>query len=373
MARNPHGSIAICAPAGRLRLQFPRAWYGGKQKYLTLGIPDTTDNRLYASNLVRRIEWDYLQGDFDRTYAKYLPQQPSAPKSITLTQLWAEYCQYKSKSLKPASMHYLVKGIGTHLARCPHQGLESSLAVREWLLANTTPGMTRRVLSSIGTALNWGIKHQKVSVASNPFMGMAEDIRVDKPLAEANAFSSVERACVIAAFEQSLRYRHYAPLVKFWFMTGCRPSEGIGLEWEQISPDCSRILFDRSIIKIGRQTIRNQLSKNNRKRTFPCQQELQKFLLDHRQQSNRRYKLVFPSPDGKPIDYINFSRRAWDNVVDPIIDRSTTPYSCRDTFITDQIGKGIAPAIIAKWVDNSVEMIERYYFDVSAIDHIKPL
>ena len=373
MPRNPHGSIAICSLAGRLRLQFPRSWYGGKQKYLTLGLQDNRDNRLYADNLVREIEWDRLKGNFDPSLKKYLRTTTATSEPLTISKLWAEYCQYKSRSLKPTSMHYLTKCIGVHINRCPHQRVGMELEVRDWLLKNTTTGMTRRVLAGLASVTKWAIKHQKIPLTTNPFSGMAEDIRIDKETSLANAFSSSEREQIIAAFEQSHDYGYYAPLVKFWFLTGCLPSEGIGLEWGQLDRDCSKIVFDRSIVKIGKTTIKNKLSKNNRKRTFTCQQELQEFLLAHREQRNPRIDLVFPSKSGQPIDYMNFSCRAWDKIVDPLIDRPTTPYSCRDTFITDQIGKGVSLAVIAKWCDNSIEMIEKYYFDISAIDGLKPL
>jgi integrase len=371
--RTPKGSISVIAVRGRLRLRFPRPWYGGAQKHLCLGLQDTRDHRLYADNLAREIEWDRLKGKFDPSLKQYIQIAAEPQTALTLTQLWSEYCQYKSKSLKATSMHYLVNALGVHIDRCPYQQIDQSLSIRSWLLDATTTGMARRVLSALATVTKWAIKHQKVQSISNPFEGMAEEIVMEKKTSQANAFTAQERERIIAAFEHSHDYRHYAPLIKFWFMTGCRPSEGIGLEWSQIDGDCTKIVFDRSIVKIGNTTIKNKLSKNNRRRTFPCQPELQDFLQEHRCHRRVKPDLVFPSKNGKPIDYKNLSSRAWDKIVDPMIDRPTTPYSCRDTFITDQIGKGVSVAIIAKWVDNSVEMIEKHYFDISALDHIKPL
>jgi integrase len=49
------------------------------------------------------------------------------------------------------------------------------------------------------------------------------------------------------------------------------------------------------------------------------------------------------------------------------VGRNTTPYSCRDTFITEQIAKGTPVAIVARWVDNSPEIIDKRYFDISAV------
>jgi integrase len=372
-ARTPHGSISLVSRNKRLWLQFPRAWFDGAQKYLSLKLPDSKDNRAYAAGIIRKMEWDYLQSCLDLTYGKYLPQTQSKDLSLSLKDLWAEYCIYKSKNLKAATIHYLISGMGRHIARCPHQQIDKALDVRDWLLAQTTPDMARRVIVCLASAVKWGIKHQKVTISINPFTEMADDIRIEKDRPIPNAFSSEERGQIIEAFEHSSNYRHYCALVKFWFLTGCRPSEGIGLEWEQISQDCSQIVFDRSIVKVNGKLVKNRRSKTNRKRSFNCQAELQSLLIDLKQQRERNSSLVFPSKSGQAIDYLNFSRRAWSKTVSPIINRHSTPYNCRDTFITDQISKGVAIAVIASWCDNSVEIIEKYYFDISAIGHIKPL
>jgi integrase len=371
MPRTPHGSIGICAPSGRLRLQFPRAWYGGKQNYLTLGIPDTKDNRIYASEIVRQMEWDYLRGAFDATFAKYLAQKQDLSPSLSLADLWQEYCLYKSKSLKAASIHYLTNTLGVHITRCPHQQIDRALDVRDWLLESTTANMSRRVIQSLTTATKWGIKHQRLTITVNPFVDMAEDIRVDKEDPKPNALNETEKQCVLRAFQRHKHYSFYTPLVQFWFLTGCRPSEGIGLQWEQLSDDRLQIRFDRSITHIAGKVTHNKKSKTNRSRWFPCYPELQAFINELHEQKQHR-SLVFPSLHGKPIDYDNFSKRAWSKVADPILQRNSTPYSCRDTFITEQIAKGSPIAMIAKWVDNSVEMIERYYLDPSAIDRVIP-
>ncbi|WP_175561215.1 hypothetical protein [Hydrococcus rivularis] len=44
------------------------------------------------------------------------------------------------------------------------------------------------------------------------------------------AFSQEEIELVSNAFEVNKYYAHYVPLIEFWFKTGCRPSEAIGLQ-----------------------------------------------------------------------------------------------------------------------------------------------
>jgi integrase len=372
MTRNPTGSISISSVGGRLRLQFPRGWYDGKQKYHALNLPDTEDNRLYATLTIRGMEWDYLNNKFDRSLSKYFQTSPQT-QDLTIADLWGEYCRYKSRSLKAASIHYNASALGRHITGCPYQNISQSLEIREWLLNHTTSAMTKRVVAALATAIGWGVKHQKLSIAVNPFVGMSQDIRVDRELPPPNAFTPEELERTIAAFRCSRYYHHYLPLVRFWFLTGCRPSEGIGLEWSQIDDEISSIRFDRSIIHLNGRVVRNSRSKTNRVRTFPINRDLRQLLEEQIAQRRSSTSLVFPAASNKPIDYTNFSHRAWVKTVEPALGRHSTPYSCRDTFITDQIGKGIPIAVIAKWCDNSVRMIETRYLDPTALDRFKPL
>jgi inosine/xanthosine triphosphate pyrophosphatase family protein len=82
--------------------------------------------------------------------------------------------------------------------------------------------------------------------------------------------------------------------------------------------------------------------------------------------------LVFPSAKGKPINYNNFCNNAWNKLVDPI-KPDTTPYSCRDTFITTQILKGVPESVIARWCDTSVEMIQQHYADFLKMLSLRPI
>jgi integrase len=372
MPRNPHSSIALIERQSRLYLQFPRGLYGKNQKCVSLKIPDNRQNRLWASGKIEVMEADRRRGQFDRSLKKYLvTATESDSQDLTLSELWERYCNYKQDDRKAATMQYLRFGIGQHIRNCPHQTLNDSIKIKSWLSGCTSRDMTRRILRSLATAVKWGQRHGSIESGNNPFLGMAEDMQLSRAETTPNAFSNEEMASVIQAFDESRYYASYAHLVRFLFLTGCRPSEAIGLEWEQISGDCDRIRFDRSIVHISGKPIRNQRSKTNRIRVFPCQPALRQLLIDL--SSARKYGgLVFQSPNFLPIDYKNFSQRGWAKVVEPVIGRPSTPYSCRDSFITMQISKGIPIALVARWVDNSVEMIERYYFDPSALSDLRP-
>ncbi len=199
-----------------------------------------------------------------------------------------------------------------------------------------------------------------------------------------NAFTEDERDRIITAFKThegnwngktytGFSYAHYAPLVEFWFLTGCRPSEAIGLQWKHVSEDCQFIYFREAVTKAGTGRLtRVKGSKNNRIRTFPCSARLRVLLFSVRPKVVAAEAPVFPSPEGRLIRYDNFCKRAWEKIVDPI-KPNTTPYSCRDTFITTQILKGIPETAIAEWCDTSVTMIQKHYADFLKLLSLRPI
>lgn len=200
---------------------------------------------------------------------------------------------------------------------------------------------------------------------------------------EPNAFTEDEREQVIEAFAQhqgnwngrgytGIRYSHYAPFVEFLFLTGCRPSEAVGLRWKNVADDCDSVRFVGSITTSGRgKQIEVEGSKNNKKRTFPCSNRLMKLLTSIRPEKVNPGGLVFPAHRGGAINYNNFCNNAWDKVAEPLQPEST-PYSCRDTFITIQILKRVPESVIAQWCDTSVAMIQKHYADFLKMRDLRP-
>jgi integrase len=379
------GSAGIESFQGRLRLRLPRQLYQGRQKYLTLGLADTPKNRELAEQKAYQIELDILSGNFDGTLAKYKPQRHLSvvipgelQQVLTIAELWDRYIEYKRPSLKPRTLDKLAV-LEKHIKRCPYQALDEGIKIRLSLLQQTTNSQAKDVLMYLSAACKWGMKYGLVTF--NHFEGMYNELPKHKWQDESkpNAFSEEEKLKIIQAFRnhkpsKGIGYSHYAPFVEFLFLTGCRPSEAIGLQWKHITPDCSRISFDSSLVQVGNgERVRVNGSKNNKKRIFNCNQKLQELLLKSRSENPEMESLVFPSPEGLSIHYRNFSRRAWGKIVDPLIRRKTTPYSCRDTFISEQIAKGVPTAVVAKSCDNSVEMIEQKYLDSQVLEQLKPL
>ena len=405
--RASDGSVVVQSFRGRLRLRMPRHLYGGEQKYLSLGMPDTAENWKLAEAKAQLIESDIKFERFDPTLSKYKPQthltviETIKPQpEITFSQLFVKYLQYKKPTVKETTFNYLVTGIQSYVDRCPYQAVseENALQVRQWLLDNTTSSMSKRIITHLNAAVKWGIKFKAIKgIAISPFEGMAAELPKHNWEAnpEPNAFSAVEKQLVLEAFKShggtwngrgyaGQKLCFYYPLVNFWFLTGCRPSEAIGLRWSDVASDFFHIVFNGSIQHPGGVETRVVGSKNNKQRKFFCNQELTSLLTSLKPKSlPDSSRLVFPSPiKGGAINYNNFCKQVWDKLVDPITDgirhqeqdyKRTTPYSCRDTFISEQVAKGVPCAVVARWCDTSEKEINSKYLDGKILEHLRPL
>lgn len=307
----------------------------------------------------------------------------TAARQLSLLQLWTEYLDYKRPILKASTINNLENTVTGYLKKSGVTSPYDALSLRKWLLDNTTQGMTKRILTNVNAAFKWGIRHRRVK-GDSPYEGMSAELKHQWELnSEPNAFTPEEKAAVLEAFATNERrrevrglkgnpYQHYLPFVRFLFLTGCRPHEAIGLRWGDVAADFSRITFDGGIFRLPNGgIIRQKGSKNNRRRSFPCNDELKAFLRELKPDRVTSTELVFLSPRGKVINYGNFLANAWHKTVDPI-KPETTPYSCRDTFISEQVLAGVPLAVVGKWVDNSATVIERSYFDFANLSQFTP-
>lgn len=386
------GQAVILDHDGRLRIRFPKGLFAGKFKVMALGLPATPEGYREAERKLRAIQAEIDLEVFDPTLERYKPQgkqQEYLTKvtdlypDLTVQSLWDKYLQYKQRSLKESTLDYLNNTVTRLLEKCSVESPYKALELREWLLSTTTESMTKRVLTHFNAAFKWGIKH-KLLKAPNPYDGMSQELKHNwENESTPNAFLPQEKLAIIEAFQNhkgnwngrgytGYSYRHYAPFVKFLFLTGCRPSEAVGLRWADISSDFQKITFDGGIYRSpSGKAMASKGGKNNKKRNFPCNAKLQELLISIKPDEIDSNSLVFPSPTGKPIHYNNFCQSVWKKLVNPI-KPGTTPYCCRDTFITEQISKNVAPAVVAKWVDNSVVMIEKHYLDGKTLSSILP-
>ncbi|MFE4108694.1 Arm DNA-binding domain-containing protein [Almyronema epifaneia] len=377
------GSVQIKTSNGRLQLVFS---YQGKRRYISLGFDDTVQNRKLAELKARQIELDILSGNFDSTLLKYKPQPtedttgftpvltPTKASQPLLSELWDKYTEFKRPSLSPSTLAKDFSKVSRCIdLRLPTRSLDKSVAIRDWLVANKTPNAVKRYLTQFSACCDWATKSQLIS--HNPFKGMAADIKIPKGDIEEtdiNPFSLEERDRIIEAFKQNRYYKFYAPLIEFLFMTGCRPSEAVALQWQHIAEDLSTIRFEQAVVVSEGGLVCKKGLKTQKKRSFPVNRQLTVLLTAIKPEKMGSDTKVFPSPEGTWIDVHNLTNRGWRSVLsklDGIEYRKL--YQTRHTFITAALETAITmpdgrikmldAKDVAKLVGTSPKMIYEHY------------
>lgn len=206
---------------------------------------------------------------------------------------------------------------------------------------------------------------------TNPFEGMSSEVKLKKTGTEEDEvfpFTREERDQILAAFKANRYYKHYAPLLEFMFLTGCRPSEAISLRWKQITN--TTITFEQAVVYSGKGLVLKDGLTTQKYRKFPVNAQLTTLLNSIRPEHPNRDAFVFPSPKGKFIDWHNFTNRAWAKILKslPHIEYRN-PYQTRHTFCSLCREANISSIQIAKWVGNSADMIDLVY--AKPVDHIQ--
>ncbi|MBD2681725.1 MULTISPECIES: Arm DNA-binding domain-containing protein [Nostoc] len=374
------GTVQVISSNDRLQLRFR---FAGKRHYLSIGLADNSVNRKAAEAKARQIELDIVSGNFDPTLAKYKPQAALSTvateitRSITaktsLAYLWEQFVEYKRPQCSPNTMRLSYGVFSNYVRNLPTHDLDKANEIRDYIL-NTIPLYSgKRFITRLSACCEWAIESGMIS--ENPFQGMATKINLPKSsttkeIDEINPFSLQERDKIINAIENNLfcprtsafKHSHYAPFVRFLFLTGCRPSEAIALQWKHISQDFRQINFEQAIIKTesGKQV--RQGLKTQERRKFPCNDSLRQLLQSNKPQEATSDSFVFPSPKGKVIDIDNFRGRIWTTVIHGLEIEYRKLYQTRHTFITHALETGKLDAKdVARLVGNSPEIIYQHY------------
>jgi integrase len=360
------GTVGVESNGGVLRLRLPRQVYGGRQKYLYLGLNDTKPNRKIAGAKAKQIESDIFFDRFDPTLAKYKPRSypyPASepkPQELSLAELWQQYSQFKAKSLSPSSLKDFRRTAG-HIEGLPHRSVSSAKAIarhlQEFLSANTA----KRTLTQINACCKWALEEGLIE--ENPFDGMARKVKV-RQTSTINPFSAVERDWIIQAFEETEQHRHYAPFVKFLFYTGCRTSEAVGLNWQHVAPDLSVVTFAEAVVE-GKRSL---TTKTYKVRKFPVNDRLKELLANIRPSDYHPQLPVFTDRAGNLVRPNNFLRRHWQPVVKNLPIAYRPQYNTRHTFITLCLEAKVPIAQVAAWVGNSPRIILDHYAGVVRAD-----
>jgi integrase len=373
------GSVTLLVSNGRLQLRFS---FAGKRQYLSTGYPDTPTYRKLAEIKAAEIEKDILYERFDpsdlskyrtQTQAQQVTPVTPSEESVSLVMLWDKYMDFKRPSLSPSTIANDFVRVRNCLSGLPKQSVDDAVGIRDWLVANKSANATKRLLTQLSACCSWAVKSKMID--RNPFLGMASDVKLPKSEMEdtdINPFSTQERDQIVMAFQGDRYYSRYAPLIEFLFMTGCRPSEAVALQWKHVTEDFSTLRFEQAVVISEHGLVCKKGLKTQKKRSFPVNAKLGALLRSIKPKDANGETRIFPSPEGLWIDVHNLTNRAWKSILQKLDDVEYRKlYQTRHTFITlaletpiklaDGRVKMLDAKDVAALVGNSPKMIYEHY------------
>jgi len=144
--------------------------------------------------------------------------------------------------------------------------------------------------------------------------------------------------------------KHYREFTYFLFLTGCRPSEAIGLQPSAIDFQNDRIIIDSSLARVrlphlSAYTRERKSCKCNETKVLPIPSELKEWL---KLRCNSNPDLIFTSPNGAYICDRNYRERFWKPLLNYLNIPYRVPYSTRHTFTSHCVSQGIPLTEIAQ-------------------------
>ena len=426
----------------------PKYLYLGKYGFS----PDSPDDIKRATAIASQIEsdLDHIEWDklFDRTLAKYglgggkyaklaeiiqLPGTVPELPEITVGTMWESYLEWKKTvveetTFKDAYQSLFSNAIKGKIWDKNHNHYsQSDLNLSQVRLINSSEISTclsgisiarkASLISALNEAFNFAkskglVVHQ---TTENPFDSGKfttpaittqqkyadkvvngetvewHEVEDEKALElDRRAFTKSERDTIIKAFYESERLacKGLAPLIEFYFLTGCRTSEALPLTWRDIDFDRNLIRFSKSV---GTSTGKVKTTKTGETRLFYFSENsrLKALLLEIK--GDKTDGLIFSNTKG---GYINRGalKRAWVSKICTVNGKDGTQktytypgivrqladegkisiylsqYHCRHTYITltAQANSHNNNALlhIATSCGNSVDVILRHYLGI---------
>jgi len=257
--------------------------------------------------------------------------QSGPEKNPPLLEIWDAWVQTLDLSTETAADHY-------HVTRRQIAKAGNPLAVdTNWFLGNPLAPQTYNArLRYFKNMAAWAVSEGLLSVNAwlkiKPRKGTKEII---------TPFSQSEAARIIACFERN--YPAWVPFTKFLFLSGCRMSEAIGLQWKHVNLERGEICICESLSrKPGSNYERVRKStKTGSVRFLKINAELTKVFEQVALGNKNPEDLIFKNPTGtNSIDCRNFRHR-WKTVLAAAKIPYRRPHIIRHSFASHAIEQGV--------------------------------
>lgn len=338
----------------------------GKDYDRSPGLRDIPLNRHRAREIAAMIEKDIVLGQFDRTCEKYFPKnQNIAPtRQLSTKEQWERWMVKQEEdgvsAQTIANRYQTIFRLLTHFERdilTP----EDARAFMTYLYSRQVPSTSNRNLKMMNAFYCWVMAQGWI--IDNPFRDI-KPLKDSGPKSRRQApFTLDELRTILETFRTDPRYQHYHDFTKTLAMLGLRPSEAIGLRWQNIDFDRETITISGSLSRSGQGDRRIQKGRKNGEITvLPLEASLTNLFKDRLTPDSKPDDLIFRTPTGKVISDHNYSQRIWRAVLEQTGIPYRSPYNLRHSFASHALEQGIdAPTVSYAMGHRDTTMVMKVY------------
>jgi integrase len=227
-----------------------------------------------------------------------------------------------------------------------------------WFTASTlAPASYNSRLWLLKKMSAWAVAEGLLSV--NPWLKIKQRKKAKEVI---RPFSQEETTKIIAGFEEA--YPAWVPFAKFLFLSGCRMSEAIGLQWKHVDFRRQEICICESLPRSLDKTYERvrKSTKTGSVRFLEINEELAKVLKQVLPVRKNSEELVFRNPTGTNyVDCHNF-RRCWTKVLAATNISYRRPHIIRHSFASHAIEQGVPLTGVAYLLGHSdTRMVAQTY------------
>jgi integrase len=317
-----------------------------------LGKSDNRIARAKAELIAATIERDIELGTFDTTLAKYLPVPVKPPKPRKLLELWDLWISTLQLSEQTKSDHYETTRRMILRAKPTPNSDSSDWFIKDGShLAAFSFNLRRRFFDN---CLDWAMGQKLVE--TNPFRRIKSKKSTKRNKTKPLTLDQVRQ--ILEGFKQ--HHPEYLEFSTFLFLTGCRISEGIGLQWKRVDFATGTVTIADTLASVNYQKDRvRQQTKTGAIVVMAMSEGLVKLLSS--MTKGKPDDLVFHYGDGSAINRHKYYYY-WTSLLKRLEIPHVKSYVSRHTFTSHALDSGLDSSTVGKFLGHTDgSMVDRNY------------